>query len=158
VIRGVQPNPIAEMPLERLNFKIYLFADAVFILLFSVNTWLLFSQQKMPVSQQYSWGVRLGYLIFLLLLITDWAAHLSLFQSEIKPASRVAYFLSQWGSPVGGLRIAYFMGIFALQILPLTANYVFKKKREVQIFALSYVIGMILLVIMTMLRQPLIPS
>ena len=66
--------------------------------------------------------------------------------------------MQQWQDPVGGLRISYIMGICALQILPLTANYIFKKKKEVQVFALSYFICMVLFFVMTLLRQPLIPS
>lgn len=119
---------------------------------------IAFYSEKMPVSQQYTWGVRLGYLIFLWPLCMELAAQLFMYHNFGISFSRFTFLMDQWNSPVGGLRIAYLMGIFALQILPLTSNYVFKKKREVQLFSLCYFLCMFLLVVMTLLRQPFMPS
>ncbi len=157
VIRGIAPSQQAELPYDRFADLLYTIGESCFMLLMAVNTKLMFTQNKMPVSQHYTWGVRLGYLIFFIPVLMNTVFHLMSSFMFYEQSSKLSFIMNVWERPAGGLRIAYIMGMSALQVIPLSACYVFKKKKEVQVFAVTYFICMILLFIMTLLRQPLLP-
>ena len=55
--------------------------------------------------------------------------------------------LVNWSTQYGDLRIAHFIGIHALQLLPLFGNYIAKNTRQVQWFAGGYFIFTMFLLI-----------
>ena len=86
----------------------------------------------------YVWGIRLGLLFFIIFSL-EGGVMLGLLKHTVGaidggPGLPVV----NWSSQHGDLRIAHFLGIHSLQILPLYGNYVSKTKNQTITFSLVY--------------------
>jgi hypothetical protein len=61
-----------------------------------------------------------------------------------------------WSKQYGDLRIAHFVGVHALQLLPLFGFYIAKQNRSVQLFSAVYFIFTSLLFIQAIMCVPLL--
>jgi hypothetical protein len=145
-------------PFDQFAFLLMLVLESIFLLTMLFLTFRFFKQHKMPISQHYTWGIRMGLLIYCFAVTINILVHLSIFNGVgIQQTEEYLRVINQWDHPVGGLKLFYVMGIFSLQAFPLSSYYLFSKKREVIIFALVYFICMLVMFIMTLLKLPLQP-
>jgi hypothetical protein len=91
-------------------------AVAYILLLF----FLLESRQPLP----YLWGIRWGLILFLL-ASTVGGYMISINGHSIGPQEGSLFFLD-WNSTGGDLRVAHFVGLHALQLLPLLSWYLYR--------------------------------
>ena len=64
--------------------------------------------------------------------------------------------IANWSKEYGDLRVAHFVGIHALQTIPLFGYFVAKKNRTIQLFAGGYFIFAVLLYIQALREMPLL--
>jgi len=112
---------------------------AVVVTLFTAYIGLLFFMQPFPtLPNYYVWAIRLGIVIFVIFSFEGalMSARKSHSVGAINDNSN--WFIVGWSKTVGDLRVAHFIGMHALQVLPLLAYYVFKNMAVTIIVSLLY--------------------
>lgn len=156
--RGVPSHFNDSTPFDQmLNLALWVSYFLYTLMIIWVTT-SFFMQKKMPTSQHYAWGIRLSLLVYLLFLFIGF--YMMNIKSHLvsgQDSEKGLYFFN-WSSKHGDLRIIHYIGIMALPAISLTSYYVFKKKKQILFFALTYFLIGLILYILTLLDIPLIPS
>ncbi len=112
---------------------------AVLVTLYTAYIGILFFTQSFPdLPSHYVWAIRLGILIFVVFsfegaLMSSRASHSV---GAINDNSNL--FIVGWSKTVGDLRVAHFIGMHALQVLPILSYYFLKNTKATIIVALLY--------------------
>jgi hypothetical protein len=115
-----------------------------------------FRQKQFSIPMPYVWGIRLGIMLFVLFAFEGgvMAAHLS--HTVGAPDGGPGLPIVNWSRQNGDLRVAHFIGIHSLQVLPLFGYYVAKSNRSLYLFAAGYFIVTIALFVQASLKMPML--
>lgn len=116
---------------------------------------VLFCRENFPsLPKAYVWGIRLGIFIFVIFALEGFVmGHQMAHSVGISDGKDGLPFLN-WSKKVGDLRVAHFIGMHGLQVLPLLAFYVLKKSWLVWLAA-SFYFGLAVCVLVQALQgQP----
>jgi hypothetical protein len=112
---------------------------AVLITIYTAYIGFLFFTQSFPnLPPYYLWAIRMGIIIFVIFsfegaLMSSRASHSV---GAINDNSNLL--IVGWSKTVGDLRVAHFIGMHALQILPLLSFYILKNTKTTIILAVLY--------------------
>ena len=114
----------------------------IFIIAFTITTILVcisfFKQKQFSIPDAYVWGIRLGILFFLFFSL-EGGMMLGLLKHTVGGQDGGAGLpVVNWITQYGDLRIAHFIGIHSLQVLPLFGNYIAKTKKQTILFSIFY--------------------
>lgn len=106
--------------------------------------WLFFFQTFPNLPSYYLWAIRLGILIFVVFSFEGFAMGSLLSHSVGAINDNSNLFLVGWSKTVGDLRVSHFIGMHALQVLPVLSFYFLRDLKTT--FFVSFLYGLLAMV------------
>jgi len=127
-----------DKPYYSMLFSLMGLAITIFTLHTAYLGYLFFKIDNLNKQIGYLWGIRLGIIFFVIFAFEGgvMGAKLQHTVGAIDGSEGIAFF--NWSKHYGDLRIAHFLGMHSLQLLPLLGFYVFKNPVAIIAFAIIY--------------------
>jgi hypothetical protein len=119
-----------------------------------VMGYYFFKQNHFRAPMPYIWGIRLGIVLFVIFSFEGGVMASRLSHTVGAPDGGPGLPIINWSSKYGDLRVAHFIGIHSLQVLPLFGYYVAKSSRVVKWFAAAYAVLSIYLFVQAFRATP----
>lgn len=130
---------------------------ASLVTLYTAYVGLLFFTNSFPeLPNYYVWAIRLGIIIFVIFSFEGFAMGSRLNHSVGALNDNSNWFVFGWSKTVGDLRVAHFIGMHALQVLPILSYYVLKKAKLTVGLSLVYGLLALLTLIQALQERPLV--
>jgi len=112
---------------------------AVLVTLYTAYIGILFLTQSFPnLPNYYVWSIRLGILIFIVFSFEGGLMGSRMNHSVGAINDNSNWWILGWSKTVGDLRVSHFIGMHALQILPLLSFYIFKNTKATIVISIIY--------------------
>ena len=130
---------------------------ASLVTLYTAYVGLLFFTNSFPeLPNYYVWAIRLGIVIFVIFSFEGFAMGSRLNHSVGALNDNSNWFIFGWSKIVGDLRISHFIGMHALQVLPILSYYVLKNTKLTVGLSVVYGLLDLLTLIQALQGRPLI--
>ena len=131
---------------------------ATLVTLYTAYVGFLFFTQSFPVLPgYYLWAIRLGILIFVVFAFEGFAMGSRLSHSVGAVNDNSNWFIVGWSKTVGDLRVSHFIGMHALQVLPVLSFYVFNNVRVTILISILYGLLAVITLVQALQGKPLLP-
>jgi hypothetical protein len=132
---------------------------ATLVTLYTAYVGLLFFTNSFPeLPIYYVWAIRLGILIFVLFSFEGFAMGSRLNHSVGALNDNSNWFIIGWSKTVGDLRVAHFIGMHALQVLPILSYYLLKNTKATIVVSLFYFLLAVFTLIQALQGKPFFKS
>ena len=130
---------------------------ATAVTLYTAYIGVLFFKYDFPnLPNHYLWAIRFGIIIFVIFSFEGFAMGSRLNHSVGALNDNSNWFIIGWSKTVGDLRVSHFIGMHALQVLPILTYYVFKNTKLAVALSFVYLILALLTLIQALKGRPLI--
>ncbi len=137
-IRGTTSHYNESTAVDAIVFYLMAFFILLFTITFVFINIAFFRQKDFSISESYLWGIRLGILLFILFSL-EGGMMIGLSKHTVGAADGSPGLpLTNWSRGFGDLRIAHFLGLHALQLLPMAGYYIAKSKKQIIILSVIY--------------------
>lgn len=112
---------------------------AVIATLYTAYVGFLFCTQSFPdLPNYYVWAIRLGIFIFVVFSFEGGLMGSRMNHSVGAINDNSNWWIVGWSKTVGDLRVSHFIGMHALQLLPLLSFYIFKNTKATIVISILY--------------------
>lgn len=130
---------------------------ATIVTIYTAYIGLLFFKQSFPeLPNHYVWAIRLGILLFVVFSFEGFAMGSRLNHSVGALNDNSNWFIIGWSKTVGDLRVSHFIGMHALQVLPIVSYYILRNTKLTIGLAIIYGLLAILTLIQALQGRPLL--
>lgn len=131
---------------------------SVGIALFTGFVAIFFFSSTFPdLPPSYVWGIRLGLVLFVLFALEGLVMGSRLSHHAGQVANDVGLPVLNWSRKVGDLRIAHFLGMHAIQVLPLVGYHLVQDARAIAVLAVFYFLFTTFTLLQALQGKPFIP-
>lgn len=132
---------------------------ATLITLYTAYIGVLFFQNDFPnLPSYYVWAIRLGVFIFVTFALEGFAMGARQAHSVGDAVATISLPLVKWNMTAGDLRVAHFIGMHSLQIIPLLSFYLLQNTKAVFIVSVIYLKLAILTLVQALQAKPFIKT
>jgi NO-binding membrane sensor protein with MHYT domain len=125
--------------------------------LYTAYVGFLFFRNSFPdLPNHYLWAIRLAIIIFVIFSFEGFAMGSRLNHSIGALNDNSNWFIVGWSKTVGDLRVSHFIGMHALQILPLISFYILKNTKATVVLSLFYLLLALFTLFQALQGRPLI--
>jgi hypothetical protein len=125
-------------PFHSMMFSMMAFAATV-VTIYTAYIGLLFFIQDIPdLPTNYLWGIRLGIVIFVIFAFEGFLMGSRMSHSVGLENDNSDLLIVGWSRKVGDLRVSHFIGMHALQVLPVLSFYVLRSSKAVLLTGVLY--------------------
>ncbi len=143
-------------PVYALLYSLMAIAASI-VTLYTAYVGLLFFNHSFPeLPNYYVWAIRLGIVIFVIFSFQGFAMGSRLNHSVGALNDNSNLFVLGWSKTVGDLRVAHFIGMHALQVLPLLSYYLLKNTKLTVGLAVLYGLLALVTLIQALQGRPVI--
>lgn len=112
---------------------------ATLVSLYTAYVGIVFFTQTFPnLPNYYLWAIRLSLLIFVVFALEGFAMGSRLSHTVGAVNDNSNWFIIGWSKTVGDLRVSHFIGMHALQVLPMLSFYLLKNTKATIAVAILY--------------------
>lgn len=145
-------------PTTATLFSLMALAATVVTLATAYITVLFFTKNFPELPVGYVWAIRLGLLLFVVFSFEGFLMGARMAHTVGAPDGGGGVPVVNWSKTHGDLRIAHFVGMHALQVLPLLAFYLLKDVRLTVFAAVLYAALAVWILVMALRAKPLFRS
>ncbi len=132
---------------------------ATLVTIYTAYIAVLFFNSDFPdLPEYYLWSIRLGLVIFVIFSFQGFLMGSTLNHSVGAKNDNSNMFIVGWSKKVGDLRVAHFIGMHALQVLPFISYYILKNTTLTIVVSLLYAALALFTLIQALQSKPLIKS
>lgn len=117
---------------------------------------LFFTARVAPLEAHYLWAVRLGILLFVVFAFEGFVMGARMTHTVGGADGTRGLPLLHWSYTHGDLRIAHFVGMHALQVLPLVSFHLFRSVKTTLAFAAAYGVLACIVLFLAVTGRPLV--
>jgi hypothetical protein len=127
------------------------------VTIYTAYVGFLFFKYSFPeLPMYYVWAIRLGIIIFVIFSFQGFAMGSRMNHSVGALNDNSTIYILGWSKVVGDLRIAHFIGMHAVQVLPILSFYLLKNSKLTIVLSLIYALLATLTLIQAFKGKPLI--
>ncbi len=154
--RGQLSHYNLSTPVYSVLFSMMALAASAVTIYTAYVGFLFFSNSFPELPAYYIWAIRLSIVLFVIFSFEGFAmgSRLSHTVGAINDNSNL--FILGWSKTVGDLRVAHFIGMHALQVLPVLSFYVLKNTKLTIVVALLYGLLALLTLVQALKGKPLL--
>ena len=156
--RGQLSHYNTSTPLYSVLFSLMALAASAVTLYTAYVGWLFFKSDFPALPHYYLWAIRLGIIIFVVFSFEGFAMGSRLSHSVGAMNDNSNWFILGWSKTVGDLRVSHFIGMHALQFLPLLSYYLLKNTKLTIGLSIMYGLLAVIMLIQALQGKPLFNS